>query len=272
MEKFIRRGVLFVLWIALVYTIAPLTYMILGDDDPTLSLTDENQAESYIISTWEDGSFILYEPTNSQNGTISYMTDAGGSEGDYGGAIVEWSHEIKHENGQESQASWPQVLRSDDGFVLCEGTQWVLLNSESGIEIEDDASLELARRARGTPRIGNRLLKRCRDFADMETSGVINLTLVEDSLNKMRIDLEGLDQMDRIILESIIEKFNGGPVGLNTLAAAVSEEKDTIEDVYEPFLLLKGFIQRTPRGRVVTENAYKHLGLSKKHHLQDNLI
>jgi len=141
-----------------------------------------------------------------------------------------------------------------------------------GIEIEDDASLELARRARGTPRIGNRLLKRCRDFADMETSGVINLTLVEDSLNKMRIDLEGLDQMDRIILESIIEKFNGGPVGLNTLAAAVSEEKDTIEDVYEPFLLLKGFIQRTPRGRVVTENAYKHLGLSKKHHLQENLI
>jgi len=118
----------------------PLTDMILGDGDPTLSLTDENQSESYIISTWEDGSFILYEPTNSQNGTISYMTDAGGSEGDYGGAIVEWSHEIKHENGQESQASWPQVLRSDDGFVLCEGTQWVLLNSESGIEIEDERS------------------------------------------------------------------------------------------------------------------------------------
>jgi len=141
-----------------------------------------------------------------------------------------------------------------------------------GIEIEEDASLELARRARGTPRIANRLLKRCRDFADMETSGLINLTLVEESLEKMRIDLEGLDQMDRIILESIIEKFNGGPVGLNTLAASVSEEKDTIEDVYEPFLLLKGFIQRTPRGRIVTENAYNHLGISIPHNLQKNLF
>ena len=141
-----------------------------------------------------------------------------------------------------------------------------------GIEIEEDASLELARRARGTPRIANRLLKRCRDFADMETSGLITLTLVEKSLEKMKIDFEGLDQMDRIILESIIEKFNGGPVGLNTLAASVSEEKDTIEDVYEPFLLLKGFIQRTPRGRTVTENAYKHLGISKPQNLQENLF
>ena len=106
----------------------------------------------------------------------------------------------------------------------------------------------------------------------METSGLITLALVEKSLEKMRIDLEGLDQMDRIILESIIEKFNGGPVGLNTLAASVSEEKDTIEDVYEPFLLLKGFIQRTPRGRIVTENAYKHLGISKPNNLQENLF
>ena len=108
------------------------------------------------------------------------------------------------------------------------------------IKIEPDASLELARRARGTPRIANRLLKRCRDFADMETSGIITMSLVEESLEKMRIDLEGLDQMDRIILESIIENFNGGPVGLSTIAASVSEEKDTIEDVHEPFLLLKG--------------------------------
>ena len=141
-----------------------------------------------------------------------------------------------------------------------------------GIEIEEEASLELARRSRGTPRIANRLLKRCRDFADMETSGLITLILVEESLEKMKIDLEGLDQMDRIILESIIEKFNGGPVGLNTLAASVSEEKDTIEDVYEPFLMLKGFIQRTPRGRIVTDNAYKHLGISKPHNLQENLF
>ena len=141
-----------------------------------------------------------------------------------------------------------------------------------GIEIEENASLELARRARGTPRIGNRLLKRCRDFADMETSGIINLNLLENSLQKMKIDLEGLDQMDRMILESIIKKFNGGPVGLNTLAASVSEEKDTIEDVYEPFLLLKGFIQRTPRGRIVTETGYKHLGISKPSNFQENLF
>ena len=122
--------------------------------------------------------------------------------------------------------------------------------------------MELARRARGTPRIANRLLKRCRDFADMETSGVITLPLVERSLERMRIDLEGLDQMDRHILETIIKKFGGGPVGLSTLSAAVSDEKDTIEDVYEPFLLLKGFLQRTPRGRVATERAYQHLEIS----------
>ena len=141
-----------------------------------------------------------------------------------------------------------------------------------GIEIVEEASLELARRARGTPRIANRLLKRCRDFADMETSGVITLPLIEKSLEKMRIDLEGLDKMDRIILEAIIEKFDGGPVGLSTLAASVSEEKDTIEDVYEPFLMLKGFLQRTPRGRMATERAYQHLGISTPPKKQENLF
>ena len=141
-----------------------------------------------------------------------------------------------------------------------------------GIEIVEEASLELARRARGTPRIANRLLKRCRDFADMETSGVNTLALVEKSLDKMRIDLEGLDKMDRLILEAIIEKFGGGPVGLSTLAASVSEEKDTIEDVYEPFLLLKGFLQRTPRGRMATERAYQHLGISAPPKKQDTLF
>jgi Holliday junction DNA helicase RuvB len=137
-----------------------------------------------------------------------------------------------------------------------------------GIEIVEEASLELARRARGTPRIANRLLKRCRDFADMETSGVITLALVERSLSKMGIDLEGLDQMDCRILGAIIEKFGGGPVGLNTLSAAVSEEKDTIEDVYEPYLLLKGFLQRTSRGRIATEKAYEHLGLQVQDQVQ----
>ena len=141
-----------------------------------------------------------------------------------------------------------------------------------GIEIVEEASLELARRARGTPRIANRLLKRCRDFADMETSGVITLALVERSLSKMSIDLEGLDQMDCRILGAIIEKFGGGPVGLNTLSAAVSEEKDTIEDVYEPYLLLKGFLQRTSRGRIATEKAYEHLGLQVQDQVQANLF
>ena len=141
-----------------------------------------------------------------------------------------------------------------------------------GIEIVEEASLELARRARGTPRIANRLLKRCRDFADMETSGVITLALVERSLSKMSIDLEGLDQMDCRILEAIIEKFKGGPVGLNTLSAAVSEEKDTIEDVYEPYLLLKGFLQRTSRGRIATKKAYEHLVLQVQDQVQAKLF
>ena len=149
-------------------------------------------------------------------------------------------------------------------FYDAEDLKTIILRAASllGIEIVEEASLELARRARGTPRIANRLLKRCRDFADMETSGVITLPLVERSLERMRIDLEGLDQMDRHILETIIKKFEGGPVGLSTLSAAVSDEKDTIEDVYEPFLLLKGFLQRTPRGRVATERAYQHLEIS----------
>jgi Holliday junction DNA helicase RuvB len=159
-------------------------------------------------------------------------------------------------------------------FYDAEDLKTIILRAASllGIEIVEEASLELARRARGTPRIANRLLKRCRDFADMETSGVITLPLVEKSLERMRIDLEGLDQMDRHILETIIKKFGGGPVGLSTLSAAVSDEKDTIEDVYEPFLLLKGFLQRTPRGRVATERAYQHLEISAPPQSQADLL
>ena len=106
----------------------------------------------------------------------------------------------------------------------------------------------------------------------METSGIITEALVERSLSKMSIDIEGLDQMDCLILEAIIVKFGGGPVGLNTLSAAVSEEKDTIEDVYEPYLLLKGFLQRTSRGRIATEKAYQHLGIETKEKLQEKLF
>lgn len=153
-------------------------------------------------------------------------------------------------------------------FYNPEELKTIILRSASklGIEIVAEAALEMAQRSRGTPRVANRMLKRCRDFADLETSGVISHSLVQESLRKLGVDLEGLDSMDRHILETIIHKFNGGPVGLSTLSAAVSEEKDTLEDVYEPYLLLKGFLQRTPRGRVATENAFAHLGIPMRVH------
>ena len=138
----------------------------------------------------------------------------------------------------------------------------ILLRSAAilGIEITEEAAFELARCSRGTPRIANRLLRRCRDFADLQTSGVITDSLVKSSLARLGVDVLGLDAMDRLILEVIIDRFGGGPVGLNTLSAAVSEEQDTLEEVYEPYLLLQGFLQRTPRGRMVTAKAYQHLG------------
>ena len=130
-----------------------------------------------------------------------------------------------------------------------------------GIPIENDAAFEIARRSRGTPRIANRLLRRVRDFADYENLDVINLAVTRKSLEFMDVDELGLDAVDRNILETIIKKFNGGPVGLDTLSAATGEDATTIEDVVEPFLIQLGFIQRTPRGRVCTLGAYKHLKL-----------
>ncbi|MGN1042183.1 MAG: Holliday junction DNA helicase RuvB C-terminal domain-containing protein, partial [Christensenellales bacterium] len=129
------------------------------------------------------------------------------------------------------------------------------------IDIESDATLEIARRSRGTPRIANRLLKRVRDFAEYENSSVITEKIAETALESLEVDELGLDNTDNIILKTIIEKFNGGPVGLETLAAASGEETNTIEDVYEPYLIQLGFIARTPRGRICTPNAYKHLGI-----------
>jgi len=129
------------------------------------------------------------------------------------------------------------------------------------IEIEPEASLDIARRSRGTPRIANRLLKRVRDYAEVLGSGVITKDITDKALAKMEIDDLGLDMIDKKILESIIMKFGGGPVGLDTLAATVSEDTSTIEDVYEPYLLQLGFVARTPRGRVALEPAYKHLGI-----------
>ena len=128
------------------------------------------------------------------------------------------------------------------------------------ISIEDDAALEIALRSRGTPRIANALLRRVRDFAMVEGEGHIDVEITRIALTALNIDARGLDQMDNKILATIIEKFNGGPVGLNTVATAVSEEAGTVEEVYEPFLIKEGFLKRTPRGREATELAYKHLG------------
>ncbi len=130
------------------------------------------------------------------------------------------------------------------------------------IEITPDGSEEIARRSRGTPRIANRLLKRVRDFAVVKGSGIIDISLAKLALNSLEIDEYGLDMVDRMILDAIISKFKGGPVGLETLAAAVSEETDTVTDVYEPYLLKLGLIQKTPRGRIATELAVKHMGYS----------
>lgn len=132
------------------------------------------------------------------------------------------------------------------------------------IEIHDDGAVEIAKRSRGTPRISNRLLKRVRDFAEVKAEGVISAEVVDKALQLLEIDEKGLDSIDHKLLKIIIEKFDGGPVGLNTLAAAISEETETIEDVYEPYLLQMGFLERTPRGRVATSAAYRHLDISKK--------
>ncbi|NJD38692.1 MAG: Holliday junction branch migration DNA helicase RuvB [Geobacter sp.] len=129
-----------------------------------------------------------------------------------------------------------------------------------GMETDREGALELARRSRGTPRIANRLLRRVRDFAQVRANGRINREVVQDTLRLLEIDEMGFDQMDRMILLTIIDKFGGGPVGLDTISAAISEESDTIEDVYEPFLIQNGFLNRTPRGRVATPAAYRHFG------------
>jgi len=133
-----------------------------------------------------------------------------------------------------------------------------------GVNIEPHGAREIAKRSRGTPRIANRLLRRVRDYAEVKADGNINISVADKALNMLEIDPMGFDMMDRKLLLSIIEKFNGGPVGVENLAAAMSEEKGTIEEVLEPFLIQQGYIMRTPRGRVATDLAYLHFGLSKK--------
>ncbi len=132
------------------------------------------------------------------------------------------------------------------------------------IEIDDDGTWEIARRSRGTPRIANRILRRTRDYAEVKANGKINKEIAQKSLKTMRIDETGLDEMDRRILTTLIDKFDGGPVGISSLAVAIGEDSTTIEDVYEPFLIKGGFIQRTSRGRIAQEKAFKLLGKSQK--------
>jgi Holliday junction DNA helicase RuvB len=141
-----------------------------------------------------------------------------------------------------------------------------------GIPIDRDGATELSRRCRGTPRIANRLLRRVRDFAQVKADGVINAIVVNDALKLLEVDQMGFDHMDRTILLTIIDKFGGGPVGLDTLSAAVCEESGTIEDVIEPFLIQQGFLNRTPRGRVATPAAYAHFGRPAPAAPQGNLF
>ena len=141
---------------------------------------------------------------------------------------------------------------SDDLFKILNRSAEIL-----EVEIDDEGGMELAKRSRGTPRIANRILKRTRDYAQVKADGKINKTIANDSLKALGIDEFGLDEMDRTILMALIDKFDGGPVGVNSLSVAVSEDASTIEDVYEPYLIKQGFIQRTNRGRIAQEKAYK---------------
>lgn len=131
------------------------------------------------------------------------------------------------------------------------------------LEIEPDAAQEIACRSRGTPRIANRLLRRVRDYADVKNQGIISVKIAQAALSMLDVDHAGFDFMDRKLLQAIIERFDGGPVGLDNLAAAIGEERDTIEDVLEPFLIQQGFLQRTPRGQIATSRTYRHFGLEK---------
>ena len=149
-------------------------------------------------------------------------------------------------------------------FYKPETLKQIILRSSKilDIPIVEDAAVEIAKRSRGTPRIANRLLRRIRDYAQVEGTGEINLSIAKHSLEILEIDNAGLDEMDRRILQLIIENYSGGPVGLNTLAVALSEDAGTIEEMYEPYLVQYGLLKRTSRGRVVTRLAYKHLGLT----------
>jgi Holliday junction DNA helicase RuvB len=147
-------------------------------------------------------------------------------------------------------------------FYTAEDLQTIVERSARilDVEIEDAGASEIARRSRGTPRIANRLLRRVRDYAEVDYDGRITIDVAKDALNRMEVDTYGLDEIDRKLLLTIIEKFNGGPVGLGTISAAIHEEKDSIEEIIEPYLIQTGFLNRTPRGRMATRLAYEHFG------------
>jgi Holliday junction DNA helicase RuvB len=140
------------------------------------------------------------------------------------------------------------------------------------IKIDENAASEIAKRSRGTPRIANRLLRRTRDFADYENKKTIDIEIAKKALLALEVDEDGLDEMDKDIILTIIDKFNGGPVGINTIGTAVNEDPGTIEEVYEPFLIQQGFIQRTPRGREATQFAYKKFNRTKRGKLDQNSL
>jgi Holliday junction DNA helicase RuvB len=165
------------------------------------------------------------------------------------------------------RARFGVVLRMD--FYHPEQLQQIIKRSANilNVPIDDDGALELAKRSRGTPRIANRLLRRTRDYAQVKGTGIIDLQIANDALSMLNVDVYGLDDMDKRILTALIEKFGGGPVGLNSLSVAVGEEANTLEEVYEPFLIMEGFLIRTTRGRQATPQAYRHLGYVLKSEL-----
>ena len=170
------------------------------------------------------------------------------------------------------RARFGAVYRLD--FYDGEAMQTIVRRSAGilGVRVDPEGVAEIARRARGTPRVANRLLKRVRDYAQVRADGVITQEVAQDALSLLEVDPLGLDEIDRRVLHTIIEKFDGGPVGLDTIGAALSEEPDTIMDVVEPYLLQLGFLDRTPRGRVATRRAYEHLGIAYEESAQPSLF
>jgi len=160
------------------------------------------------------------------------------------------------------------------GYYPPEDLERIVLRSAGilGVPIEGEGATELARRSRGTPRVANRLLRRVRDYAQVKADGVVTARVAADALARLNVDEYGLDDMDARILRAIIEKFDGGPVGLNTVAAAVGEDAGTLEEVYEPYLMQQGFLDRTPRGRQATPAAYRHFGYGRPAGTQESFF